>query len=277
MAVQLCFLLLCAALVVQPAAAGVPPKSMGCYGDGDGHGGSGPRLFPAAKQPDMPANNATPAACAAACHKASPQSALVGIEDATQCMCGDASLWAKVRAARVPDDKCTATCNPAGSGNCGGGWMLSVYWIGSSPAPPVPPSPPPPPPGKPVAPPAPKPVFDCDPAWPMCNTSLSLDERIADFMSSMSTSNKMNMLGQRCGGSDCGTRDGKNLFSRGYNWWTEDLHGLRVGCPKDGQGRPFGRCPTQFPEANLLGCSFNESLFSMLAEAISTEDRVYYR
>ena len=55
--------------------------------------------------------------------------------------------------------------------------------------------------------------------------------------------------------------------SRGYNWWTEDLHGLRVGCPKDGQGRPFGRCPTQFPEANLLGCSFNSSLFSLVAEA----------
>ena len=91
----------------------------------------------------------------------------------------------------------------------------------------------------------------------MCNTKLPLDERIADFMSSMSTAEKMNMLGQRCPGGDCGTRDGKNLWSRGYNWWTEDLHGIRTGCPNG-----FGRCATQFPEANLLGCSFNESLFS---------------
>eukprot|EP01052_Picozoa_sp_SAG31_P053579 SAG31_NODE_13807_length_845_cov_1.241287_2_plen_106_part_00 len=70
--VQVCSLLIqCVTLSVEPLA-GPQPKPMGCYGDGDGRGGSGPRLFPAAKLPDMPAKSATPAACAAACHKASP-------------------------------------------------------------------------------------------------------------------------------------------------------------------------------------------------------------
>ena len=126
-----------------------------------------------------------------------------------------------------------------------------------------------------MAPPPPLPTFDCDPAWPLCNTSLPLDERITDFMSSLSTNDKMGILGQQTPGQ----RDGKSLWSRGYNWWTEDLHGARIGCPRrnvNGANLPFGRCPTIFPEANTIGNSFNESLFHMVGEAISTEERVFY-
>ena len=37
-------------------------------------------------------------------------------------------------------------------------------------------------------------VFACPAAWPLCNTSLPLDERIADFMSSLSTNCNINAV-----------------------------------------------------------------------------------
>ena len=266
-----------------PSTALSDPVSLGCYRDAQAS-----RLFK--KQlPDMPANASTPALCASSCSKAAGARAthqeytLIGIEDATQCFCGgDASApWGKVKLARIGDDRCGNKCAGASASKCGGSWTVSVYWVGSSPAPPVPATPPPPPPpdagptGPHVAPPEPKPTFDCDSAWPMCNTSLPLDERVSDFMSSLSTADKLGILGQQTPGS----RDGKTLWSRGYNWWTEDLHGARIGCPRrtvNGSSLPFGRCPTIFPEANAIGNSFNSSLFWKVGEAISTEERVFY-
>ena len=135
--------------------------------------------------------------------------------------------------------------------------------------------PPPLPSGPHVDPPPPQPVIGCaNASWPMCDTRLSVDERVSDFMSALTVADKMQILGQ----NTAGTRDGHSLWgSRGYNFWTEDLHGLRVGCPRRGPDKlPFGRCATQFPEANALGCSFNASLFAMVGDAIATEDRVYY-
>ena len=37
-------------------------------------------------------------------------------------------------------------------------------------------------------------MFACPAAWPLCNTSLPLDERIADFMSSLSTNCNINAV-----------------------------------------------------------------------------------
>ena len=268
---------LLAALVALSTAV-TTPVPLGCYRDAQTA-----RLFK--KQlANMPANASTPALCASSCSKAAvgahQKYTLIGIEDATQCFCGgDASApWGKVKLARIGDDQCGNKCAGTSTSNCGGSWAASVYWVGSGPGPAVPPPPPPPdagPPGPHVAPPAPKPTFDCDPTWPMCNTSLSLDERVSDFMSSLSTADKLGILGQQTPGS----RDGKTLWSRGYNWWTEDLHGARIGCPRrtvNGSNLPFGRCPTIFPEANAIGNSFNSSLFWKVGEAISTEERVFY-
>jgi hypothetical protein len=258
-----------------------PPVALGCYADGDGHGGAGPRLF-STQRPDMPANKAGPAACAASCAMKAQNFTLVGIEDATQCFCGGSREWAVAKARQAPASHCNFPCaavrrrgllygDKPQDESCGGSWALSLYWVGAAPAPPLPPPPLPPPPPPPLGPPAPRPVFDCPPAWLFCNSSLPLEARLDDFIAALSTHDKLQILGQ----SASGTRDGRSLWSRGYNWWTEDLHGLRVSCPRR-NGHPFGRCPTQFPEANLVGCSFNRTLFGMLGEAISTEDRVYY-
>ena len=269
------------------ALGAAPPKPLGCYRDTHDT-----RLF-AKALPDMTPANSTPVICAAACAKAGPQFTLIGIEDATQCFCGGdaATPWTKVKGAVIGDGLCDVACSPPGqpTSRCGGNWAVSVYWVGSAPAPPPPPAPPGPqptpgkpgapdkgPPGPHVAPPAPRPTFGCpDASWPMCNTSLSLDARVADFMSALSVSDKIAILGQHPSGS----RDGHSLWPRGYNFWTEDLHGARIGCPRrmvNGSNLPFGRCPTIFPEANTIGNSFNATLFRMVGEAISTEDRVFY-
>ena len=253
------------------------PQPLGCFADShDSHA----RLF-AKSAPDMKPTASTPAVCAQACAKLGNEFTLVGIEDSTQCFCGgDAGTpWSKVKGQVTSSNSCSAACSaPDSSSKCGGSWVLSVYWMGSGPAPKPPHSPTTPdagPAGPHVAPPPARPTFDCDPAWALCNTSLSLDERVADFMSQLSTSDMMGILGQQTPG----TRDGKPLWSRGYNFWTEDLHGARIGCPRrnvNGSNLPFGRCPTIFPEANTIGNSFNESLFHRVGEAISTEERVFY-
>ena len=176
-------------LLLTAALSTAAPVPLGCYRDSQAS-----RLFK--KQlPDMPANASSAALCASGCSKggsAPHQYTLIGIEDATQCFCGgDASApWGTVKLARISDDQCGDQCAGGGSASkCGGSWAVSVYWVGSGPAPAAPAAPPPPPPpdagppGPHVAPPVPKPTFDCDPAWPLCNTSLSLDERGVSLLS----------------------------------------------------------------------------------------------
>ena len=134
------FLMLLGAVALTASAAASSPSSFGCYKDGSQNGNT--RLFQHSL-PNLQSNNATPAACAAACLKAYPSATLAGIEDGTQCFCG--TYGAEVKAARGPDSGCSLACSPAGAGKCGGNWWLSVYWISGAPPPPEPPIPGPPP------------------------------------------------------------------------------------------------------------------------------------
>jgi hypothetical protein len=104
-----------------------------------------------------------------------------------------------------------------------------------------------------------------------CQPGAPMEDRIAMVMRHMTAGDKVGTMGES---SIQGTftPDGTPLISklRPVSWWNEALHGLRVPCGAD------GKCSTQFAEANAMSASFNASLWSGTATAISDEARGYY-
>ena len=150
------------------------PSVLGCFGDGDGKGGGGPHVLPH----QLPDVGYSPDSCAAGCAKLS--FAVGGMEDGTQCFCGN---WTAVFAKRhVSDGYCSTACpDPSPlSNHCGGPWYITSFWLGGGPAPAPPPTPPMPTP----APAPPGGIPDCPfTTLPYCNASLDRALRVSAMTS----------------------------------------------------------------------------------------------
>lgn len=94
-----------------------------------------------------------------------------------------------------------------------------------------------------------------------CNTSLSIDERVADLISTLSLEQKASQLGSNADPV-------LEIGLPAYQWWSEALHGAKADCDP-----ASGRCPTSFPAPITVGASFNRDLWLQMGEAIGNEVR----
>lgn len=99
---------------------------------------------------------------------------------------------------------------------------------------------------------------------PFCNTSLSFADRARDLRSRLTRAEKLCLMDSR-------TCPVPRLGLPHYNWGVEDLHGAGISCVNGSDGKMH--CPTIFPTLNVLGGSFNQSLWEMVGTVIGTEVR----
>lgn len=106
---------------------------------------------------------------------------------------------------------------------------------------------------------------DDDPIYhlPFCNSSLSIQDRVDDYVSRIPTESKIAMMSYRAAGYD-------PLGIPPYQWWSEGLHGALEPCVTYNN---VTHCPTSFPCPSGLGNSFNASLYRAIGTAIGKEGR----
>lgn len=108
---------------------------------------------------------------------------------------------------------------------------------------------------------------------PFCNTSLSIEKRVADLLSRLQTDEKLTQLiGGIGGGVTPGVRD---LFPP-YQYHSEGLHGLRSTCGlnKNGPANQPGKLySTLFPQVTAMAATGNLSLIKEMAAHMGDEAR----
>ena len=114
--------------------------------------------------------------------------------------------------------------------------------------------------------------------YPFCDSSLDVATRVADALSRMPLDDKINAMYREFGSPfvDCAGNSG--IPSLGLNGgipnYSECLHGVAYGCTDQlVNGTKVTLCPTLFPNAQLLGASFNRSLFKNVGRVIGEELR----
>ena len=99
---------------------------------------------------------------------------------------------------------------------------------------------------------------------PTCDSTLPVEKRLDDLLSRIPASSIPGLLTNNAKGV-------RELNLPPYRWWSEALHGVKIGCLKQGG---VSKCPTSFPAGISVGSSFNRSLFKAIGSAIGTEARV---
>eukprot|EP01079_Euglenida_sp_SAG-EU17-18_P003009 gene3009-84_t len=105
--------------------------------------------------------------------------------------------------------------------------------------------------------------YACQPpnnTYPVCSTSQSLDFRIKDLIGRLTPEEKAAQLVARY--ADPIERLGIPLFCFGTNV----IDGVKDSCAD-------GKCPTQFPNPEAMGATFNETAMRAMAEVYGTEAR----
>lgn len=97
-----------------------------------------------------------------------------------------------------------------------------------------------------------------NPEFPFYDTTLSIDERVADLVGRLSLEEKVQQMRYNAPGVE-------RLGIPEYNWWSEALHGVARN----------GRA-TVFPQAIGLGATFDKNLIYNIASAIGDEARAKY-
>ncbi|KAJ6377920.1 hypothetical protein OIU78_028195 [Salix suchowensis] len=122
-------------------------------------------------------------------------------------------------------------------------------------------------------------TFVCDPArysslgleasnFAFCDTSLSYEVRAMDLVNQMTLTEKVHQLGNKAYGVP-------RLGLAAYEWWSEALHGVS----NVGPGTFFDDLipgSTSFPTVITTAAAFNESLWKVIGQAVSTEARAMY-
>ena len=101
---------------------------------------------------------------------------------------------------------------------------------------------------------------------PYCNHSLGVSERVEDLFNRLSVNEKAQFLS-----ADKYTNGGVPRLQVPAFQYGECLHGVHSGCGAAAPGSTG--CPTSFPHALGLGATFNRTLWTRIASAISTEAR----
>lgn len=104
--------------------------------------------------------------------------------------------------------------------------------------------------------------FACDPKdgntknLPFCSVSVEIPERVKDLIGRLTLQEKVNLLVDNAGAVP-------RLGIKGYEWWSEALHGVS----NVGPGTRFGSnfpAATSFPQVITTAASFNASLWEAI-------------
>ncbi len=109
-----------------------------------------------------------------------------------------------------------------------------------------------------------------------CNTSLSIEERVADLVSQLQDSEIVPQITARHGGGGSPGPD-DNVTRLGlpeFDWGLNCIHGVQSSCVETSGGETI--CPTSFPNPVNFGMSFNKSLFYDLGAVIGIETRALW-
>jgi beta-D-xylosidase 4 len=111
-------------------------------------------------------------------------------------------------------------------------------------------------------------------SMPFCDPSLPTAARVSDAVSRMSLQEKIDSMTRPFGSPfvEChGTGGVPSLGIDGIPNYSECLHGVASGCIDVGGGDK--KCPTLFPNAAMMGATFNRSLFKAVGSVIGDEMR----
>ena len=104
---------------------------------------------------------------------------------------------------------------------------------------------------------------------PVCNTALSIPERVKSLVNSLTQEEKILNLMDAAAGSE-------RLGLPSYEWWSEATHGVGSA-----PGVQFTRAPanfssaTSFPAPILTAASFDDALFRDIGEVTGKEGRAF--
>ncbi|TKY52465.1 beta-D-xylosidase 2 [Spatholobus suberectus] len=116
--------------------------------------------------------------------------------------------------------------------------------------------------------------FACDPknaattSLPFCKVSLPIAARVKDLIGRLTLQEKANLLVNNAAAVP-------RLGIKGYEWWSEALHGVS----NVGPGTKFGGqfpAATSFPQVITTAASFNASLWEAIGRVASDEARAMY-
>lgn len=106
--------------------------------------------------------------------------------------------------------------------------------------------------------------------YPFCNTSLSVEKRVANLVGLLTTEEKIGLLVNKAAAVP-------RLGIPTYEWWNEALHGVATspGVSFTASAGPIASA-TSFPQPILTASSFNSTLFNKIGQVISTEARALH-
>ncbi|KAG2697614.1 hypothetical protein I3843_07G114400 [Carya illinoinensis] len=116
--------------------------------------------------------------------------------------------------------------------------------------------------------------FACDPkdarttGLPFCRDSLAVADRVKDLIGRLTLQEKIRLLVNNAAAVP-------RLGIKGYEWWSEALHGVS----NVGPGTKFGGAfpgATSFPQVITTAASFNASLWEAIGRVVSDEARAMY-
>ncbi|TYH39044.1 hypothetical protein ES332_D12G152900v1 [Gossypium tomentosum] len=116
--------------------------------------------------------------------------------------------------------------------------------------------------------------FACDPkdavtaGFPFCKVSMPMSDRVNDLVGRLTLQEKVRLLIN-------GAAPIPRLGIKGYEWWSEALHGVS----DVGPGTKFGGAfpgATSFPQVISTAASFNATLWEAIGRVVSDEARAMY-
>ncbi|XP_059659396.1 probable beta-D-xylosidase 2 [Cornus florida] len=119
-----------------------------------------------------------------------------------------------------------------------------------------------------------RPPFACDsgdPATknlPFCRTSKPMHKRVSDLIGRLTLQEKVKLLVNNAA-------EVPRLGIKGYEWWSEALHGVSNVGPGTKFGGEFPGA-TSFPQVITTAASFNASLWQEIGRVVSDEARAMY-
>ncbi|CDO98788.1 unnamed protein product [Coffea canephora] len=118
-----------------------------------------------------------------------------------------------------------------------------------------------------------RPPFACDPnnalskTFPFCSVSLHIRDRVKDLLGRLTLQEKIRLLVNNAAPVE-------RLGIKGYEWWSEALHGV-ARSPGVHFGGEFPGA-TSFPQVITTAASFNASLWEQIGRVVSDEARAMY-
>ncbi|CAN1352995.1 Probable beta-D-xylosidase 2 [Linum perenne] len=117
-------------------------------------------------------------------------------------------------------------------------------------------------------------LFACDPSnkatntLGFCQTNLGIKSRVKDLIGRLTLKEKVGLLVNNAGGVP-------RLGVKGYEWWSEALHGVSDVGPGTKFGGEFPGA-TSFPQVIGTAASFNVTLWEAIGKVVSDEARAMY-